>query len=104
MKRALWKENYSAGDISHLSKPEEFDAVEHILKGSCMPKVFYVPGEHDVIAEDGKLYRERFGKGSQGDGWYSFDHKGCHFIALVNVMDQKEGGMGSLGHEQLKKT
>jgi 3',5'-cyclic AMP phosphodiesterase CpdA len=89
------------GDISHLSKPEEFDGVEQILKSAKPQQVFYVPGEHDVLNDDGASYRQRFAKNSQGAGWYSFDQKGVHFIALVNVMNLKAGGMGSLGAEQL---
>lgn len=90
------------GDISHLSKPEEFDAVEQILKSAKPQEVFYVPGEHDVLNDDGQQFRERFGKASKGAGWYSFDKKGVHFIGLVNVMNLKAGGLGSLGHEQLE--
>jgi 3',5'-cyclic AMP phosphodiesterase CpdA len=89
------------GDISHLSKPEEFDNVEQILKSANPKTVFYVPGEHDVLNDEGAQYRQRFGKGSQGSGWYSFEQKGIHFIGLVNVMNLKAGGMGSLGAEQL---
>ena len=64
--------------------------------------VHYVPGEHDIIDEDrGKLYRERYGRGSKGAGWYSFDGDGVHFIGLVNVVDLKAGGLGNLGNEQL---
>jgi 3',5'-cyclic-AMP phosphodiesterase len=90
------------GDISHLSKPEEFDNVEQILKSAKPQTVFYVPGEHDVLDDEGAQYRERFAKGSQGAGWYSFDKKGVHFIGLVNVMNLKAGGMGSLGAAQLE--
>ena len=90
------------GDISHLSKPEEFDTVEQTLKASSVKDVFYVPGEHDVLEDQGKQYLDRFGKGSQGAGWYSFDKKGVHFIGLVNVMDLKAGGLGTLGNEQLE--
>jgi Icc protein len=89
------------GDISHLSKPEEFDTVEQILKGASAKDVFYVPGEHDVLNDDGKSYLERYAKQSQGAGWYSFDKKGVHFIGLVNVMNLKAGGLGSLGAEQI---
>jgi 3',5'-cyclic AMP phosphodiesterase CpdA len=89
------------GDISHLSKAEEFDNVEQMLKSSKVKEVFYVPGEHDVLDDEGKQFRERFSKNSQGAGWYSFDKKGAHFIGLVNVMNMKAGGMGSLGDEQL---
>jgi 3',5'-cyclic AMP phosphodiesterase CpdA len=90
------------GDISHLSRPEEFDTVEQILKGTPVREVFYVPGEHDVTDGDGKQYLERFGKATQGNGWYSFDKKGVHFVGLVNVMNLKAGGLGSLGAEQLE--
>ncbi len=90
------------GDISHLSKPEEFDTVDQILKGAKPKDVFYVPGEHDVLNDDGKQFLERYGKGSKGAGWYSFDKKGAHFVGLVNVMNLKAGGLGTLGHEQLE--
>jgi 3',5'-cyclic-AMP phosphodiesterase len=90
------------GDISHLSKPEEFDTVDQILKGASAKDVFFVPGEHDVLNDDGKQYLERYGKGTKGGGWYSFDKKGVHFIGLVNVLNLKAGGLGTLGHEQLE--
>ncbi|MGB7847298.1 MAG: metallophosphoesterase [Candidatus Acidiferrum sp.] len=90
------------GDISHLAKPEEFDTVDQILKSATAKEVFYVPGEHDVIGDDGKQYLERYGKNAQGAGWYSFEKKGVHFVGLVNVMNLKAGGLGSLGAEQLE--
>ena len=90
------------GDLSHLSKPEEFDALEQNLKSLKTSRVFYVPGEHDVLNDNGKEYLERFGKDSLGDGWYSFDQKGVHFIGLVNVLNLKAGGLGNLGREQLE--
>ena len=90
------------GDISHLSKPEEFDTVDEILKSASAKKVFFVPGEHDVLDDDGKQYLERYGKGAKGAGWYSFDTKGVHFIGLVNVLNLKAGGLGTLGVEQLE--
>lgn len=90
------------GDISHLSKAEEFDNVDQVLKSAVAKDIFYVPGEHDVLEDEGRQYRERYGKGSQGAGWHSFDRKGVHFIGLVNVMNIKAGGLGSLGREQLE--
>jgi plastocyanin len=63
--------------------------------------VFYVPGEHDVLADDGASYLARFGKGTEGAGWHSFDQNGVHFIGLVNVVNLKAGGLGTLGDEQL---
>src|ERR1700753_4244548 len=88
------------GDISHLSKPAEFDTVDQLLKAASAKDVFFVPGEHDVLNDDGKQYLERYGKGKQGAGWYSFDNKGVHFVGLVNVMNWKAGVLGSLGNEQ----
>ena len=58
-----------------------------------------MPGEHDTSVDDGKMYLERYGKGTKGNGWYSFDHKGVHFIGLVNVVQLE--GMGKLGQAQL---
>ena len=89
------------GDLTHLAKPEEFDTVNEVLKGIKAGKVLYVPGEHDVFTDEGKSYLERFGKGTKGMGYHSFDHKGVHFIGLVNVANLKPGGLGMLGKEQL---
>jgi Icc protein len=89
------------GDISHLARSEEFDTVNQILKGAVAKDVFFVPGEHDVIGDEGRQYRDRYGKGTQGEGWYSFAKQGVHFIGLVNVVNLKAGGLGNLGGEQL---
>ena len=90
------------GDISHLSKASEFDDAERIISQARLD-VHYVPGEHDLIdPEAGKLYRERYGRGTRGAGWYSFDANGVHFIGLVNVVNLKAGGLGNLGAEQLE--
>jgi Icc protein len=88
------------GDISHSSKPDEFDTVDQIVKSSRTKQCFYTPGEHDVTANHGKDYLARFGKHALGAGWYSFDRSGVHFISLVNVLDFK-AGLGNLGAEQL---
>jgi hypothetical protein len=88
------------GDITHLSKPEEFDRAAELLKGANR-QIFYVPGEHDMLDDDGRGFLERYGKGTKGLGWYSFDNGGVHFVALVNVANFKPGGFGNLGQEQL---
>jgi Icc protein len=93
------------GDLTHLAKPEEFDTLAQVLKSVQAEKVLYVPGEHDFDNDDNKLYLERFGKGTRGTGWHSFDYKGVHFIGLVNVANAKSGspnGLGVLGQEQLE--
>ena len=89
------------GDITQLSKPEEFDDADQIIGEAGLP-VFHVPGEHDMLDDgNGQAYLARYGKGTKGAGWYSFDHKGVHFVALINVANLKPGGQGSLGPEQL---
>jgi 3',5'-cyclic AMP phosphodiesterase CpdA len=89
------------GDLSHLAQADEFDTLEQSLKSVKTEKIFYVPGEHDVT-DNGKLYLERYGKGTLGDGWYSFDSHGVHFIGLVNVTNHVDGGLGYIGPAQLK--
>src|SRR6266508_2369477 len=89
------------GDITHLSKQKEFDDADKVISQAKLD-VHYVPGEHDLLDEDLKLYRERYGRGTRGAGWYSFDANGVHFIGLVNVVDLKAGGLGNLGDEQLE--
>jgi 3',5'-cyclic-AMP phosphodiesterase len=87
------------GDLSHTSKPAEFDTMDQVLMSSKQKQFFYVPGEHDNSVDDGKLYLERYGKNAKGKGWYSFDHKGVHFVGLVNSAALE--GMGKLGPDQL---
>jgi 3',5'-cyclic AMP phosphodiesterase CpdA len=89
------------GDISHLSKDQEFDDADQILREAGLP-LFFVPGEHDLLDdEQGRAYLARYGKDTRGAGWYSFDRSGVHFIGLVNVVDLKAGGLGNLGADQL---
>jgi 3',5'-cyclic AMP phosphodiesterase CpdA len=89
------------GDITHLSKEEQFDDARMILGDLGVP-VFYVPGEHDFLDEGGgKAFLAHYGKGTLGTGWYSFDHEGVHFVALNNVANLKAGGMAHLGDEQI---
>jgi 3',5'-cyclic AMP phosphodiesterase CpdA len=97
------------GDITHLASAEQFDTAAQVMKSARASQVYYVPGEHDVFTDDGKLYRERFGGGTLGQGWQSFDYNGVHFIGLINVLNLKQGsgtglggsGFGQLGQEQL---
>ncbi len=86
------------GDLSHLSKASEFDTLDQVLKTAGSDKVFFVPGEHDVLTDNGAQYLERYGKGTKGSGWYSFDKNGVHFIGLVNVLNLKAGGNGIVGY------
>ncbi len=87
------------GDLTHLAKPAEFDTLGQLLQSSKTKQVFYVPGEHDNATDDGKEYLARYGKGTKGTGWHSFDHNGVHFVGLVNSAALE--GMGKLGADQL---
>ena len=88
------------GDLTHSSKPEEFDMLDQMLHGVKTQQMFFVPGEHDTSTDDGKRYLERYGKAAKGRGWYSFTHKDVHFAGLSNVGAQE--GMGKLGMDQLE--
>jgi 3',5'-cyclic AMP phosphodiesterase CpdA len=92
------------GDLTHLSKPAEFDTVEQVMKSIKTQQSFFVPGEHDYFVDNGKRYLDRFGKGTRGEGWQSFNYKGVHFIGLVNVANISNGqtALGVLGNEQLE--
>jgi 3',5'-cyclic AMP phosphodiesterase CpdA len=89
------------GDITHLSKAEEFDEARQRLSRLRVAELHTTPGEHDVIDGAGAQYMDRFGQASKGKGYYSFDHDGVHFIGLVNVMHFKAGGLGAFGDDQL---
>ncbi|KAI3607183.1 putative phosphohydrolase [Cupriavidus necator H850] len=89
------------GDITHLSKAEEFDHAAQLMSGLNITELHTVPGEHDVTDGPGTEYFNRFGQASGNRGYYSFDHRGVHFIALVNVMHFKPNGLGGLGDDQL---
>ncbi len=89
------------GDLTHLSRPDEFDTVGELMRGLRAQRAFYVPGEHDVIGDNGAEFFRRFGEKATTGGWYSFDHRGVHFVALINVLNLKAGGLGFLGDDQL---
>jgi Icc protein len=89
------------GDITHLSTAQQFDTGAQLL-GATKLQVYTVPGEHDILEDDRKSYLNHYGKGTHGDGWYSFDAQGVHFIGLVNVVNLQGNGLGDLGPEQLE--
>jgi 3',5'-cyclic AMP phosphodiesterase CpdA len=89
------------GDITHLSKPAEFDLAQQLFAQLRATELHTVPGEHDTTDPTVTEYFNRFGRNSNNKGYYSFDHAGVHFVALVNVLQFKPGGLGTLGAEQL---
>jgi 3',5'-cyclic AMP phosphodiesterase CpdA len=88
------------GDLTHLATPGQFDQVKQMLTGLNTPRVFTVPGEHDSTDDAGQKYRQAFGAGTRGDGWYSFDIAGVHLIGLVNTLNMQK--LGHLGADQLE--
>jgi len=89
------------GDITHLSKPAEFDLAQQLFTRLRATEMHTVPGEHDTTDATVSEYFNRFGKASDNKGYYSFDHAGVHFIGLINVLQFKPGGLGTLGEQQL---
>jgi 3',5'-cyclic-AMP phosphodiesterase len=89
------------GDLTHAQKAGAFDTVAELLKGLRSTEVFYVPGEHDVFADGGQEFLNRFGQGTSGNGWRSFDYQGVHFVGLINVLSFQADTMGTLGEDQL---
>jgi hypothetical protein len=87
------------GDLTHLSRPGQFGLARDMLADLRTPRVFTVPGEHDTIGDGGKAYRKFFGANTLGEGWYSFDIKGVHVIALANNPTLE--ALGHLGPDQL---
>jgi 3',5'-cyclic AMP phosphodiesterase CpdA len=88
------------GDLTHLATPDQFDQVKQMLSELNTPHVFTVPGEHDSTDDAGQKYRQVFGAGTRGDGWYSFDVSGVHVIGLVNTLNLQK--LGHLGPDQLE--
>jgi 3',5'-cyclic AMP phosphodiesterase CpdA len=88
------------GDLTHLATPAQFDQVKQMMTDLKTPHVFTVPGEHDSTDDAGQKYRQAFGAGTRGDGWYSFDVSGVHLIGLVNTLNLKK--LGHLGTDQLE--
>ncbi|HET6307157.1 MAG TPA: metallophosphoesterase [Rhodopila sp.] len=89
------------GDMTHLSRADQFDTCAQLL-GATRLQTYSVPGEHDILEDNGKSYLNRYGKGTTGDGWYSFNANGVHFIGLVNVVNLQGNGLGDLGEAQLE--
>ena len=89
------------GDLTHLSRPDEFDTLAGLMQEARVGHAFYVPGEHDVIGDNGAEFFRRFGERQHPGGWYSFDQGGVHFVGLINVLNLRAGGLGSLGADQL---
>jgi 3',5'-cyclic AMP phosphodiesterase CpdA len=89
------------GDVTHLSKPEEFGSARELLQELHVDRVHTVPGEHDTIDDGATGYLRYFDHDGKKQSWYSFDQGGVHFVGLNNVLNFKLGTMASLGDDQL---
>jgi 3',5'-cyclic AMP phosphodiesterase CpdA len=68
------------GDLAQLgTKPELDHGAEMLAKLNY--KTYYVMGEHDYYLDLGAYWSELF-----GDHYYSFDHKGVHFVVLNSIL------------------
>jgi Icc protein len=85
------------GDVTHLSKPAEFDDAKQLL-GTLKAPLIVLPGEHDVIGSP-KNFFANFARKDAPSGWFSFDQGGIHFVSLVNVFNFEIDG--KLGAEQI---
>lgn len=68
------------GDLGQLGKKEELDHGADIMS-ACKYKTRYVMGEHDYYLDMGAYWEKLF-----GSHYYSFDHKGVHFVVLNSVL------------------
>jgi len=89
------------GDVSHLSKAEEFGQARELLAELRVDRVHTVPGEHDALADGVGGYLKVFDHDGAGRSWYSFDQGGVHFIGLDNVRTFSKGRLAAIGDEQL---
>ena len=87
------------GDVTHFSTPGQFDQAKQMLGTLRTGQVLVLPGEHDAVDDAGQKYLEAFGAHTLGRGWFSFDQKGVHVIALVNTTGAQK--LGHLGDDQL---
>jgi 3',5'-cyclic-AMP phosphodiesterase len=88
------------GDITHLSKPEEFDLAKQLMSQLKVP-LFTLAGEHDTIGDRGTTYAEAFKQQDVKEGLQIWDRSGIHFLAVTNVLDFAASGKGVLGQAQL---
>ena len=68
------------GDLAQLGTREEIDHGLEIMS-AVKGKVHYVMGEHDYYVDLGEYWESQLGA-----QWYSFDHKGVHFVVLNSIL------------------
>ena len=68
------------GDLGQLGMKEELDHGAEMLS-KLRYKTHYVMGEHDYYLDLGEYWSKLF-----GPHYYSFDHKGVHFVVLNSIL------------------
>ena len=68
------------GDLAQLGTKPELDHGAEIMS-ALKYKTRYVMGEHDYYLDLGEYWSKLF-----GPQWYSFDHKGVHFVVLNSIL------------------
>ena len=86
------------GDLTHTTddpkvRRQRLTEFRDIVSALKVKDVRFMPGEHDASLDNGKAFKEFFGQ-----TYYTFDHKGVHFIVVDNVSDPN----AAIGDEQLQ--
>jgi 3',5'-cyclic AMP phosphodiesterase CpdA len=72
------------GDLAQLGTKEELDHGAEMLS-KLSHKLYCVMGEHDYYLDLGEYWSKLY-----GDHYYSFDHKGVHFVVLNSILTYDE--------------
>jgi len=89
------------GDVSHLSKPEEFGQAKELLAEIRVDHRHIVPGEHDALDDGLTGYLRQFDHDGRNRPYFSFDQNGAHFVGLSNVLNFKAKTLSSFGDDQI---
>ena len=89
------------GDVSHLSKPEEFGQAKELLTEFRADHRHIVPGEHDALDNGLGRYLKEFDHDGKNRPYYSFEQNGVRFIGLSNVLNFRAKTLSAFGDEQL---
>ncbi len=73
------------GDLAQLGNKPELDHGASMLAGLNYDKVYAVMGEHDYYLDLGEYWSELY-----GEHYYSWDHKGVHFVTLNSILTYDE--------------
>jgi Icc-related predicted phosphoesterase len=89
------------GDVSHLSKPEEFGQAKELFAEIKVDHRHVVPGEHDALDDGLAGYLKQFDHDGRNRPYFSFEENGAHFVGLSNVENFKAKTLSSFGEDQI---